>query len=152
MEEKKYTLDELTGRPPRTWAVIIALIGLISIAVASLVPVFSVQGGTPLSAAGAWWKYLYAAGALLYLIGKLCSPYTGKHIRIRGLFRIEAWSAIFFCVAAFFLFYNGNMTRDSWAFTLAGAALLAFTTIAIPRTVKKILARQNSTEKKTPKK
>lgn len=149
MDNKKYTLDELTGRPPRTWAVITALVGLLAIAVASLLPVFNVQvaAGT----VGDWWKYLYAAGALLYLIGKLCSPYTGKHIRIRGLFRIEAWSAIFFCVAAFFLFYNGNMTRDSWAFTLAGAALLAFTTIAIPRTVKKILSQQNQTEKKSKK-
>lgn len=146
MDNKTYTLDELTGRPPRTWAVIIALIGLIAIAVASLMPVFNVQAGA--GTTSDWWKYLYSAGALLFLTGKLCSPYTGKHIRIRGLYRIEAWSAIFFCVAAFFLFYNGNMTRDSWAFTLAGAVLLAFTTIAIPRSVKKILASQNQPQKK----
>lgn len=144
-DKRTYTLDELTGRPPRTWAVVIALIGLMAIAVASLLPIFNVQvaAGT----VGDWWKYLYAAGALLFLIGKICSPYTGSHLRIRGLYRIEAWSGIFFCVAAFFLFYNGNMTRDSWAFTLAGAALLAFTTIAIPRTVKKILSQQQKTKK-----
>ena len=139
MDNKTYTLDELTGRPPRTWAVIIALIGLIAIAVASLMPVFNVQAGA--GTAGDWWKYLYSAGALLFLAGKLCSPYTGKHIRIRGLYRIEAWSAIFFCVAAFFLFYNGQTTRDSFAFTLAGGALLVFTTIAIPSTTRKELRR-----------
>ena len=80
-----------------------------------------------------------AAGAVLFLAGKLMCPYTGKHPRIRRLYRIESWSGIFFCVAAFFLFYNGEYTRDSWAFTLAGGVLLVFTTIAIPRVVKKEL-------------
>lgn len=138
----RYTLDDLTGRPPRTWAVVMALVGLMAIAVASVLPILNVslEPGT----VGVWWKYLYVGGAVLFLVAKLCSPYKGKHIRIRGLYRVESWSAIFFCVAAFFLFYNGAMTRDSWAFTLAGAALLAFTTIAIPRTVKKILSRQDS--------
>jgi hypothetical protein len=73
-------------------------------------------------------------------------PYTGKHPRIRRLYRIESWSGIFFCVAAFFLFYNGEYTRDSWAFTLAGGVLLVFTTIAIPRVVKKEL-KNNSTSR-----
>ena len=88
-----------------------------------------------------WWKYVYAAGAACFLAGKLLSPYTGTHPRIKRLYRIESWSAVFFCVAAFFLFYNGNVSRDSWAFTLAGGALLIFTTIAIPRVANKELKK-----------
>ena len=36
-----------------------------------------------------------------------------------------------------------NTMRDVWAFTLAGGALLIFTTIAIPRTVSKTLKNQS---------
>lgn len=136
-EEKKYTLEELTGRAPKTWVVVVATIGLLAIAVGTLLPILNV--GIFDGSLGAWWKYVYAVGALCYLAGKLLSPYTGEHPRIKRLYRIESWSAIFFCVAAFFLFYNGNVTRDSWAFTLAGGALLIFTNIAIPRVMKKEL-------------
>ncbi|MDE6527598.1 MAG: hypothetical protein K2L78_00940 [Muribaculaceae bacterium] len=125
------------GRPQRTWVVVLATIGLIAIATGTLLPILNVKMSP--AAAGTWWKYVYAGGALCFLAGKLLSPYTGEHPRIKRLFRIEAWSAVFFCVAAFFLFYNGNVTRDSWAFTLAGGALLIFTTIQIPRVVRKEL-------------
>lgn len=136
-DNKTYTLEQLTGREPRTWVVVLATVGLLAIAAGTLLPILNVHLGP--AAAGTWWKYVYAGGALCFLVGKLLSPYTGEHPRIKRLFRIEAWSAVFFCVAAFFLFYNGNVTRDSWAFTLAGGALLILTTIQIPRVVKKEL-------------
>lgn len=142
MEKKSYTLDQLTGRPLKTWTVILALAGLLGIAVGTMLPIINVQMGP--QAIGIWWKYIYAAGALMFLIGKLFNRYTGIHPRIRRLYRIESWSAIFFCVAAFFLFYNGTYSRDSWAFTLAGGALLVFTTISIPRVVKKELKNNSS--------
>ncbi|HAP28512.1 MAG TPA: hypothetical protein DCR26_00205, partial [Porphyromonadaceae bacterium] len=96
------------------------------------------------------WKYVYAAGAACYLVAKFFTPYTGSHPRVKRLMRIESWSAIFFCVAAFFIFYNGAVTRDAWAFTLAGGALLIFTSLSIPRTISKELRR--SQEAKTRKK
>ena len=139
MEKKNYTLDELAGRQQPAWAVVMALIGLLAIAAGTLLPILNVQ--LEPQAVGQWWKYVYAGGAVCFLVGKLLSPYTGEHPRIKRLFRIEAWSAVFFCVAAFFLFYNGNVTRDSWAFTLAGGALLVFTTIAIPRVANKELKK-----------
>ncbi len=138
--ERRYTLEELTGRPPRTWCMLLATIGLLAIAVATLMPILNVAVAP--GAAGTLWKYIYASGAACFLIGKLLSPYTGIHPRIKRLYRIESWSAVFFCVAAFFLFYNGNVSRDSWAFTLAGGALLVFTTIAIPRVVNKELKKK----------
>lgn len=142
MDKKNYTLDELTGHPQPTWAVVIALVGLLAIAVGTLLPILNVQLGP--QAIGAWWKYVYAAGAVLFFVGKLLCPYTGKHPRVKRLYRIESWSGVFFCVAAFFLFYNGAYTRDSWAFTLAGGVLLVFTTIAIPRVIKKELKNKNA--------
>lgn len=140
-EDKKYTLSQLTGRPARTWMVVLSTVGLLAIAVGTLLPVLNVQVGP--GAIGVWWKYVYAGGALCFLAGKLLSPYTGEHPRIKRLYRIESWSAVFFCVAAFFLFYNGNVTRDSWAFTLAGGALMIFTTLQIPRVIRKELKKKD---------
>lgn len=134
-EGKRYTREEVMGRAPKAAMVILGTLGLLGIAVGTLLPILNVY--TP--GAVTWWKWVYAAGAALYLVAKFFSPYTGTHPRIKRLYRIESWSAIFFAVAAFFIFYNGNMTRDVWAFTLAGGALLIFTSIAIPRAIKKAL-------------
>ena len=139
MEEKRYTIDEMIGPKPPMWAVVVGIVGLLAIAVATLMPILNVL--IAYGAAGLWWKCLYAGGAVLFLVAKLFSPYKGSHPRIKRLYRIEGWSAVFFCVAAFFLFYNGNVSRDSWAFTLAGGILLVFTTISIPRVANKELKK-----------
>ena len=138
-DERHYTREELLGSAPRTWCVVLATVGLLAIAAGTLLPILNVFVGP--GAAGSWWKYVYAGGAVAFLAGKLLSPYTGVHPRIKRLYRIEGWSAVFFCVAAFFLFYNGNVSRDSWAFTLAGGILLVFTTISIPRVANKELKK-----------
>lgn len=140
VNSKRYTLEQMQGPAPASWKVLLGVVGLLAIAVGTLLPILNVlvaQG-----VAGTWWKYVYAAGAVCFLAAKLLTPYKGEHPRIRRLYRIESWSAIFFCVAAFFLFYNGNVSRDSWAFTLAGGVLLVFTTIAIPREVRRELKNQ----------
>lgn len=137
-EEKHYTLEELQGKPGSKWMMILATLGLLTIAIGIMVPLFSYKYGAQ---AVAWWKYVYAAGALCFLVGKLFTPYTGTHPRIKRLYRIESWSAVFFCVAAFFLFWGGDTMRDVLAFTLAGGALLIFTTIAIPRIIRKELKK-----------
>lgn len=139
-EEPRYTLEELQGKAPSTAMVILATVGLLTIAAGTLLPIFAVKFGPQ---AVSWWKYVYAAGALCFLVGKIFSPYTGTHPRIKRLYRIESWSAVFFCVAAFFLFWSNDTMRDVWAFTLAGGALLIFTTIAIPRVIKKELKRNS---------
>lgn len=139
-DQPTYTLEELQGKAPSTAMAVLAMVGLLTIAVGTLLPVFSVKIGPE---AMGWWKYVYAAGALCFLVGKLFSPYTGTHPRVKRLYRIEAWSAVFFCVAAFFLFWGEDTLRDVWAFTLAGGALLIFTTIAIPRVIKKELNKNN---------
>lgn len=143
--EQTYSPEDLQGKAPSTAMAVLATAGLLTIAVGTLLPIFAVKLGPQ---AVSWWKYVYAAGALCFLAGKLFSPYTGIHPRIKRLYRIEAWSAVLFCVAAFFLFWGNDTMRDVWAFTLAGGALLIFTTIAIPRVIKKELNRNSMTGKK----
>lgn len=86
---------------------------------------------------GEWFKYVYAAGALLLLAGRIFTPYKGDNMRVKRLSRIESWSAIFFCVAAFFVFYDQTSLRDWLAFTLAGGCIQAYTSIMIPRALSK---------------
>lgn len=150
--QQKYTLDELQGKAPAAWLVILATVGLLAIAVGIALPIINYHRYSEMLNSGIYhpemlqsnlWKFIFAGGALLFLAAKLFTPYTGTHPRIKRLYRIEAWSAVFFCVAAFFAFYDGTTTRDVWAFTLAGGAILIFTTLAIPYRIKKILKSQN---------
>jgi uncharacterized membrane protein len=86
---------------------------------------------------GDWFKYVYAAGAVLLLIARIFTPYKGDNLRVKRLYRIESWSAIFFCVAAFFLFYDTTSLRDWLAFTLAGGCIQTYASIMIPRALAK---------------
>ena len=81
---------------------------------------------------------VYSAGALALLLVRLFTPFKGTDLKLKGWHRIESWTAIIFCVAAFFLFYNPHQLRDWLAFTLAGAVLQAITSIAIPAREKKL--------------
>lgn len=112
-------------------------IGMLLIVAGIIIPLFAGVNG--------WlFKILYASGALLLLIGRIFTPYTGNNMRLKRLYRIEAWSAIFFCVGAFFMFYPpGNNMRDVLAFTLAGGAIQIYTSIMIPIQANKI-AQENT--------
>lgn len=104
-------------------------LGMLLIVAGTVIPIFRLE--TDL------YKYIYSAGALLLLISRIMTPYRGSNDRIRRLYRIESWSAIFFCVAAFFMFYEPGSARDWLAFTLAGGAVQIYTSIMIPRTAAK---------------
>ena len=113
---------------------VVAPAGLLLILLATLVPFFMMNTAWAQQA----YPYVYSAGALILLIARLFTPYRGSDMRLKRFHRIESWSAIFFCVAAFFLFYPGAQLRDWLAFTLAGAAIQAITSIAIPSRESKI--------------
>ena len=107
------------------------IVGMLLIVAGILIPLFTMSVENPL------FRYIYAAGALLTLIGRAFSPYKGANLRLKRLVRIEAWASIFFCVGAFFLFYPPhNPVRDTLAFTLAGGAIQIYTSIMIPRVQK----------------
>lgn len=107
-------------------------VGLLLIAVGMLMPIFNGA-----SIASDTFRYVYAIGAAILFIGRVLSPYKGNNARVRRLSRIETWSSIFFLAAAFFLFYDKNIFRDALAFTLAGGAVQAYTSIMIPLALKK---------------
>lgn len=113
-------------------------LGLALILLATAVP-FVLMGS---SWADPAYKYVYAAGALLLLVARLFSPFRGSDMRLKRLHRIEAWSAVFFCAAAVFLFYPGASLRDWIAFTLAGAIIQVITSIAIPAREAKLKGKQ----------
>ena len=100
-------------------------IGMLLICAGIVIPFFTGINGIA-------YKIIYAAGAIMLLIGRIFTPYKGSDARLKRLYRIEAWSAIFFCAAAVFLFYPpGNNLRDVLAFTLAGGAIQIYTSITI---------------------
>lgn len=135
MKDNKYTSEELFGRPAKPWVTLMVTLGLLCIVIATFIPLL--RNGFDYQ----WYRYLYAAGAALVLTGRLLSPYTGKHMRIKRLFRLEAWSGIFFGVAAFFMFYEPRSNRDWLAFTLAGGAIQIIVTILMTRVARKELKK-----------
>lgn len=86
------------------------------------------------------YKYVFGAGALLNLVGRLFTPYRGPSMRVRRLTRIEVWASLFFCVAVYFMFADPD-PRNWIVFVLAGGALLAYTSLVIPRAQKKDAAK-----------
>lgn len=111
-----------------------APLALLVIFLATLVPFFLMGQQWAREA----FPYVYSAGALALLLVRLFTPFKGTDMRLKRWHRIESWTAIIFCVGAFFLFYNPHQLRDWLAFTLAGAVLQAITSIAIPAREKKL--------------
>lgn len=98
---------------------LLASLGLLLIAAAAVIPIAS--GGFPESSL---YKWLFTAGAALCLLAALFNRAPADaSVRQRRWTRIEGWSAVFFCAAAFFLWYPGSSPRDWLAFTLAGATI-----------------------------
>lgn len=106
---------------------IMLIIGLVVIAAGVLIPIVN---NDPF---GMTFRYVYSAGALLTLLARLFEPAPAQNtpVRIKRLLRLESWSALLFCVAAFFAFYSAPQLRDWLAFTLAGAAIQIYSSIAI---------------------
>lgn len=104
-------------------------IGMLLIAAGTVMPLLMQEGDL--------FKFVYGGGAVILLIGRIFTTYKGTNLRLKRLYRIEAWASIFFCVATFFMFYESAGNRDWLAFTLAGGAIQIYTSIMIPRTIAK---------------
>ena len=141
-KETKLTPAQIVGRQPSTLVTVMSTIGLLALVVGALIPIFFAPD-TSYASLPVYYKYIFGAGALVLLIARLLNRYTGQIIRVKRLYRIETWSALFFCVATFFLFYHATTSRDWLAFTLAGGALQVYTSIMIPRTLSKAI-KENS--------
>lgn len=104
-------------------------IGLLLVVAGTLLPILRLGGDT--------WKYIYTAGAVITLIGRLITPVKKElPLRLRKLIRLETWSALFFCVAAFFIFYTP--LESNWVpLTLCGGVVQVYTSVMIPRVARK---------------
>ena len=122
------------AKQPSAFILLMITISMLLIVAGTVLPLFNTSG--------ILFKYIYATGALLLLIGRLLTPYTGDDLRVKRLYRIETWSAIFFCVAVFFMFYEGAGRTDWLAFTLAGGIIQIYTSIMIPRAIAKAAQKQ----------
>lgn len=125
--------NPVIGSQPRYWTLWGVTIGLLLIVSGTLMPLLGFHD---------IFRWIYGSGALILLISRIFSPYTGEVTRIKRLYRIESWSALFFCVAVFFMFYSYGTMRDWLAFTMAGGAIQIYTSIMIPRTVSKELSKK----------
>lgn len=98
--------------------------GMTAIVIGLIMPLFT-------GPQDAVFRWVFGAGAVLNLVGRLFSPYTGSNIRVKRLVRIELWAALFFCVATYFMFH-GTQPSEWIVFVLAGGAILTYTSIMIP--------------------
>ncbi|MBD5200179.1 MAG: hypothetical protein HDS83_07350 [Bacteroidales bacterium] len=105
--------------------ILVMTVGMLLIVAGTVMPIWRLDNDV--------YKYIYSVGAVMLLVSRLFNPYKGENIRLKRLVRIESWSAIFFCVAAFFMFYDQTSARDWLAFTLAGGVIQVYTSIMIPR-------------------
>lgn len=110
--------------PRQAWLIAVN-IGLLLIVIGTALPLFHVTGIVP--------GILYAAGAAMVLVGRLFAPkHKNASLRVRRLARLEIWVGLIFCTGAFFIFYTPD--RMDWlAFTLAGAAVQIYVSLAMPR-------------------
>lgn len=94
------------------------------------------------------FRYVFAFGAVMLLVGRLFTQYRGKDLRLKRWSRIEVWVALFFCASAFLLFYDRHNLRDPVAFVLAGSVLQIIAAVIIPRLQTKSDSQSRPDDKK----
>lgn len=80
------------------------------------------------------WRWIYAAGALILLLTRLSQAGAddkSESLRRRRLKRLGLWASIMFGAGVFFMFYPGAGATDWLAFTLAGAAIQAYSSLML---------------------
>jgi hypothetical protein len=82
------------------------------------------------------FKIVYCIGAVATLVGRLLTKYRGKNLRVHRLLHIQVWSAVFFCVSGFLMWYSQD-PRDWLAFTVVGAAIQCYVSLVLPGALKK---------------
>lgn len=113
---------------------IVAPLGLFMVLIATILPFFLMNSEWAQQA----YPYIYGAGALILLLARLFSVYPESDMRLRRLHRLEKWTPIIFIAALALLFYNPGTLRDFIAFTMAGAVVQIYTSLAIPAREKKL--------------
>ena len=110
---------------------LISIIALLLIMAATVIPFTSLSYYAPVTHF-ALWRYIYALGAIVFLLTRILAGNPFTELRLKRLQRMQFWAGATFCVAAFFIFYMPQ-ANDWIAFTLAAAVLQAYSTFMISR-------------------
>lgn len=116
----------------RPWAQWIAVAGLLLVFAATALPLLRIGANI--------YRWVYAAGAVLAIVGRACAKSPSADLRVRRLYRLELWAAIMFGVGAFFMFWYPRQT-DWMAFTLAGGAVEVYASLMIPRALRQAASK-----------
>lgn len=104
--------------------------GMLVLLVAGILPLLHVDAMPGL------WRWFYAAGAAIVLVCRIFQPNDAPTMRARRLKRMEFWSGVVWAVGAFFVFYPKAGPTDWLAFFMAGGALEAYASLAMPAALK----------------
>ncbi len=121
----------------------IATFGLIIVAVSLAGPFFNLT-----AAPAPLYKWLYAAGAVIYTVARLCNVADpADSLRLRRLRRLEFWAGMAFCIGSGMWFYNSSRLghfagslgtiQPTVVFTLVGATIQIIAAWLIYSTQKK---------------
>ncbi|MDE7125597.1 MAG: hypothetical protein K2O12_03850 [Muribaculaceae bacterium] len=113
----------------KSWQNWLVTIGLLGVCAGAVMPLLS-------SFVSRAYAYVYGAGAFISLVGRIFARVPKSSQVLRRLYRIEVWSSLFFCAAAVFM-YLRTAPRDWIALTMAGGMIMLYTSIRIPREIRK---------------
>lgn len=81
-----------------------------------------------------WSKYAFAAAAVGVLVAQILIPSPSEDFRVKRLARMNVWSGIVYCVAAYCPFSSNIDMQRAWvAFLLVGAVLQIYATLMISK-------------------
>ena len=111
---------------------VLVAIGLLLMAVMAVMPLLNL-----FDANREWMRWLFAAGAVIVLVGRVMATYQGESLRIKRLYRILISSALLYCASALMMFFSRG-TNDWVGFLLAGLIMQIYASWMIDHESKKI--------------
>ena len=89
----------------QTVALLLSTVGLLAIMTAAFLPLVHISNAS--------MRYVYAAGALVLLAGRIIAPNVkDAPLRLRRLLHVEIWTALIFVAGAVFLFIPSASPSD----------------------------------------
>lgn len=110
---------------------VLVAVGLLLMAVMAVMPLLNL-----FDANREWMRWLFAAGAVIVLVGRVMATYQGESLRIKRLYRILISSALLYCASALMMFISQG-TNDWIAFLLAGLVMQVYASWMIERETEK---------------